>query len=84
MDYDLDKKILILSEEEDISTNSVIEWIHSFGYKVIRLNEKLKIKIIDINNKEIHIEKDLREKIIISKNNIHSFCYTNLVMYTNI
>ena len=77
MAYHLDRNILILSEEEDISTNSVMEWINSFGYNVIRLNEKTKIKIIDIdfNNDEIHIEKDLSEKILISKNHIHSFWY---------
>lgn len=42
------KKILIVSDEEDNSTNEVIDWIHYYEKPFIRINETDEIELIDL------------------------------------
>ncbi|MDX2304582.1 MAG: grasp-with-spasm system ATP-grasp peptide maturase [Microscillaceae bacterium] len=50
--------ILIISEEEDISTNIVIDWLHFYGQNFIRVNkeDKIFIKKFHIHNNSIKFE----------------------------
>ena len=48
--------ILIISENNDLTTDKVIEWLHFFGINnTVRINEddKIKIKTIDLQKEEV-------------------------------
>lgn len=59
--------ILILSEENDMSTSHVIDWLIYFKQKFVRINnvQDLKIKYLDLDNDSFELEYQGKE--IISK-----------------
>ena len=68
--------ILILSEETDVSTSDVIEWLTSFGAQCIRINteDELKINLISLNETEnVVLNSNNGDEIDLSK--INSFWY---------
>jgi hypothetical protein len=44
-----DEFVLILSEENDSSTDEVMEWLLSFGMRPVRINAEDKIKVIEVD-----------------------------------
>ena len=55
-----EKKILILSRQDDGSTSNVIEWIVKYNKPYIRINtddEKTHLDYIDIDNRELTVSK---------------------------
>lgn len=55
-----DKKILVLSRQDDGSTSNVIEWLVKYNKPYIRLNtddDKARLHFLDIDNRELTISK---------------------------
>ena len=43
------KSILLVSPDNDISTNEIIKWILFRGYSYLRINSSYKFEIIELN-----------------------------------
>ncbi|MCK6648933.1 MAG: grasp-with-spasm system ATP-grasp peptide maturase [Bacteroidia bacterium] len=74
--------ILILSENDDLATNDVIEWLTYYEIPYVRINETTKVKFenIRISNDETYWELNLSElhkdsSIAINSNQITGFWY---------
>lgn len=72
-----DKAIIIVSEENDFSTSNVIEWLLSHGAKVYCLNveDPLRIKSLDLKQREVILISERHGEILISPNTIKAFWY---------
>ncbi len=56
------KSILLVSSDDDISTNEIIKWILFRGYNFLRINSSYKIEIIELNLIEEKIVFKYKEK----------------------
>lgn len=74
--------IVILSDENDISTNDVIDWIYHYDYEVLRINETSNVYLnyLKIDEKgEVNWSLKIRDQII-SNNNVHNYWYRRGVL----
>ena len=64
------KRILILSSSNDISTNKVIDWINHFGYEFDRFNDQIQVQIqkIVLNSQEQYFIAYFNGTLVDSRN----------------
>lgn len=69
--------ILIISDNNDVSTNDVIDWLYFHKLSFFRINDtdKIQLKFLSISNDNLNIALQVNDNVIIKIDEIKSFWY---------